>query len=633
MILLKPSAVIEDLPPGDEVLTRIERAARTCYKSDGEHKDAAQKQLRDPKFLPGDPNDSRRIMADRRVREDFVHKLLKMGHESTFEHVSATVRFIVDRGCCYHPDTLVLTVEGGWKKMSDVQEGEEVFTLTDDGQMIPIRPVHKIEQDFDGELVEIESKQVSLSVTPNHNCWVFDHEKRSPATRTWKFLRADELTNNRYQFEKSCKAWPRGVVDDPCPTIILPALDIPRGFWTETLPERSFSAEPFWELVGLWATDGSITFGTNGCGHRLSISQTKKRVCARIEALLSELGLEYTRQSREYRIKSPQLLRFLYMQFMHDFAEDWGSARKSYYLRVPRMLAKFGPTNWVKAFLRGVVLGDGGEYADGRVQITTVSEGFAQDLVELYLKVGRAANYYPNGKPGRKHTGVKPGQVSEIKVQAYTVDVLRELQPMIHTKKAVKRVPYKGKVVCLELPEHHRLYVMRNGKAVWCGNSHELVRHRLAAYSQESTRYVDYTREDKSQGHCQFVIPPWCKIEPGTYTTQEDDAAVWVLKDGVDVNLDPQSHAWVCAMAQAERFYQALRKTHNWSPQQARGVLPNSTKTEIVMTANMREFRHLFQLRTSKAAHPQMREVMFPLLEEFRQRVPVLFDDIHPDDQ
>jgi len=270
MILLKPSAVIEDLPPGDEVIARIERAARTCYKSDMAHEIAAQKLLRDLKFLPGDPDKSRRIMADLQVTEAFVRKLLQMGHESTIEHVSATVRFIVDRGV-----------------------------------------------------------------------------------------------------------------------------------------------------------------------------------------------------------------------------------------------------------------------------------------------------------------------------------------------------------------------------------AHELVRHRLAAYSQESTRYVDYTRDDKSQGHCQFIIPPWCNLKPGVYTTEHrivEGPEAGSVSGNLCFKCDGEwvefpefapDKQWLAAMMDAERFYQSLRKV-GWSPQQARSVLPTSTKTEIVMTANLREFRHIFRMRTSPAAHPQMREVMIPLLAEFRARVPVLFDDVFP---
>lgn len=131
------------------------------------------------------------------------------------------------------------------------------------------------------------------------------------------------------------------------------------------------------------------------------------------------------------------------------------------------------------------------------------------------------------------------------------------------------------------------------------GVSHELVRHRLAAFSQESTRYCNYGKS----GEVTFILP-----------------CFW----GED---DRRMKLWGGAMGQAEAHYLELLRLGT-QPQEARSVLPNSLKTEIVMTCNLREWRHVFRLRTSKAAHPQMREVMVPLLTEVQMRIPVLFDDI-----
>ncbi|MFP4284622.1 MAG: FAD-dependent thymidylate synthase [Desulfovermiculus sp.] len=134
------------------------------------------------------------------------------------------------------------------------------------------------------------------------------------------------------------------------------------------------------------------------------------------------------------------------------------------------------------------------------------------------------------------------------------------------------------------------------------GVSHELVRHRLAAYSQESTRYANYSQE--RFGREITVIKP-CFWEKGS----------------------PEYELWEKAMGQAEESYMQLLD-QGASPQQARAVLPNSLKTEVVMTANLREWRHVFRLRCQKAAHPQIREVMLGLLADLQKRIPVLFDDL-----
>jgi thymidylate synthase (FAD) len=148
------------------------------------------------------------------------------------------------------------------------------------------------------------------------------------------------------------------------------------------------------------------------------------------------------------------------------------------------------------------------------------------------------------------------------------------------------------------------------------GVSHELVRHRLASYSQESTRYCNYGKS-KYSGHVTFIIPPWVNIEPGIYK----------LGDKIP-GATPACCEWAWILLRSEQTYLNLLNEHNWTPQQARSVLPNSLKTEIVTTANFREWRHIFSQRTHKTAHPQMREIMIPLLIEISNLVPIIFDDL-----
>jgi thymidylate synthase (FAD) len=140
------------------------------------------------------------------------------------------------------------------------------------------------------------------------------------------------------------------------------------------------------------------------------------------------------------------------------------------------------------------------------------------------------------------------------------------------------------------------------------GVSHELVRHRLAAFSQESTRYCNY------KGGVTFIIPPWVKIAPGEYSFE-----IPLIGE------EPAEDIWFKSMLSAEVDYIDLLKL-GWTPQQARSVLPNSLKTEIVVTANFREWRHIFRLRCSGAAHPQMREIMIPLRTKAQTLIPGLFE-------
>lgn len=133
------------------------------------------------------------------------------------------------------------------------------------------------------------------------------------------------------------------------------------------------------------------------------------------------------------------------------------------------------------------------------------------------------------------------------------------------------------------------------------GVSHEIVRHWLASYCQESTRYCNYSK-DGFGGEITVIEPSWCS-------------------EG-----DPAYEVWKKACQRAELAYFDLMSI-GCSPQESRSVLPNSLKTEVVMTANMREWRHFLRLRTASAAHPDMREVAKMLLTEMKNRYPVFFED------
>jgi thymidylate synthase (FAD) len=147
------------------------------------------------------------------------------------------------------------------------------------------------------------------------------------------------------------------------------------------------------------------------------------------------------------------------------------------------------------------------------------------------------------------------------------------------------------------------LSVLEHAKATVCwytnrGVTHELVRHRIASYSQESTRYVNYGRKD-----IQFIKP------------------VWVGKHFESDN------CFVKSLKRAEDEYKMLLQ-YGWRPEQAREVLPNALKTEIVATYNFSMWRHVLKQRTAKVVHPQTRDLMLQTLKLLKNKIPVIFEDI-----
>jgi thymidylate synthase (FAD) len=155
--------------------------------------------------------------------------------------------------------------------------------------------------------------------------------------------------------------------------------------------------------------------------------------------------------------------------------------------------------------------------------------------------------------------------------------------------------------------------------------SHELVRHRLTAVTQESQRFTAY-KNDVS-----FTIPPWLsKLDTQAINNTEENPSVsvngayYALAD-----LPVEMRDWLISCLTAEQLYSALLESS--PPEQAREVLPNSTTTSLVMTANMREWRHIFNLRffgKTGRPHPAMIEIMTPLFHAFKDKYPVFFNDL-----
>lgn len=146
------------------------------------------------------------------------------------------------------------------------------------------------------------------------------------------------------------------------------------------------------------------------------------------------------------------------------------------------------------------------------------------------------------------------------------------------------------------------------------GVSHEIVRHRIASFGQESTRYCNYSKDKFSNQINAIDITKGIELD-----TKMKDLSQEAIKSIID--------EWVLAMEDAEKHYMKMIEL-GATPQIARSVLPTSVKTEIVVTMNLREWRHFFKLRTPVNAHPQMRELAIPLLEDFKKLIPCVFDDI-----
>ena len=171
------------------------------------------------------------------------------------------------------------------------------------------------------------------------------------------------------------------------------------------------------------------------------------------------------------------------------------------------------------------------------------------------------------------------------------------------------------------------------------GVANELVRHRIASFAMESTRYCNYSK-DKFDNEITFIIPSWLDLPEGEYLywgcnwvnkenkdevivkNRNDDGAYTYNKDTVDKDI------FLNGLDDCERAYLEFID-NGCKPEQARQVLPLATKTEVDIKANLREWRHLLKLRCSSAAHPDIRVLALDLLKQLHEQIPVVFDDLY----
>lgn len=540
------------------------------------------------------------------TEERLIKNCIKNGHTSVLEHESLTFDFITDRGC-YDDLTKVLT-DSGWKYFDDVDINRDLICTIDENDNLKyVKAVNKIKYFYEGKMHHYTSTQLDLNVTPDHRMWVspWDIRRRNEdGSRKWMFIPSEEMNSKRYIFNKSSN----GKVNSlPLSQLIIPAVQRKTGNGRIYYPGFIFRDEKlsyFLELLGIWLTDGSVSYGVPGSGNRIEITQIKEHVRIQIEFLLNELHIPYRKHEKGFRLNSPALFDWLVENFI-----DGRNMRKTYYMRIPRWMFRDLNKYQLDCFLRGLFLGNGSihtQHTDKMFNfgfvIYTGSKMFTEDLLELGLLTGRCANVWVY--PPSERT-FPDGHVSNCK-ESYAVSFSLRAKKHVWKRdvgKAKKTEEwYNGYVYCLELESDHRLFVMRNGKSCWCGNcSHELVRHRIASYVQESTRYVKY-----ENGEMEFIRP------------------IFSNTDMYDV--------WVQNCFDTEAAYIHMREA-GAQPQEAREVLNNSFKTQIRITRNFRAMREFLSLRCAKPAHPHIKEICIPLLLLMKQKFPIIFDDIKYDEE
>ena len=363
-------------------------------------------------------------------------------------------------GECYTPEVMILC-ESGWKQLKDVTKDDNVLTLNTETNNIEIQKVsRKIEYDYDGELINLESRNISESVTPNHGYPIYNRYNKFSGFYTAENIFNHEVKNQAHSFIPKQGNW----AESGDEFFTLKGIETPTSRMLRNHPDckedKKIPMDTFMKFMGIYLSEGDYS----KTGNDVRIYQVKPSICSMVEDLMVELDLKYTiniskNGSHTYRISDPRL---------HSYVKVLGDCYSKY---IPFELKQQSKDN-LRALYDWFMLGDGtirGVKRNKKTKLTddvfSVSQQLAFDLNEIQLKIGYSGNYH-----------IEDRLIDERDIKGENcVDIhfsIRSLTKGIylddrHLK--MKKIPYNGKVMCIEVP-NHTFYVMSNGKCHWSKN-------------------------------------------------------------------------------------------------------------------------------------------------------------------
>lgn len=563
-----------------EILTEV--AGRTCYRS----------------FAPGlNPN----VSKVREGNDTYLANVLKQKHGSVFEHATVTFAFVdVSRVLCYHPETEILT-RSGWKFIRDLAVGEEILTK-DPVTGVDHWSINKKTYEFDyvGPLLSSETSQwKSPRVTADHLMWAKKHDVR--VDKHYKKIPASEVYGLRFYQDHS--------------------INISVGESEQvTIGKYSYSAKDLYRWLGWVASDGSILSNRSG----VQVHQSKPRNVEILRDLCSHLFgsrcKEYSGNQTTLRISDADL-------------KQWVLEKLGARLKGNRSFSGLydDPALLLAEFFEGLKAGDG-TIAAGQVPVVYCrNENDAKHFQVLLARMGRSSNVRVDNSRIGLSRAIGEETITN-RLPAVTLHIHKRGESLCkrtHQKSEV----YSGKVYCPHTDDG-LVFVRREGRPVWSGNTHEIVRHRAgAAYSQESLRFVrldelkayypdvfnihnlnklaeetgisDSQRRDWAKNKCDYLLRKFNSVFEFLEYTQKEIAANLGLDKAGDFSIK-------------KKITSAMRR-----------MAPLGLATSIIVTYNHRTLRHVIQQRTSRHAEEEIRVLFNMVFDIVWERYPNIYQDAH----
>ncbi len=351
---------------------------------------------------------------------------------------------------CYDDQTEVLTSEG-WKLFKDVSREDEICTLKPDNHVIEFnKPYALVSFDHHKKLISIQNRALDIVVTQDHNMYVESQQDYKKRGENFKFVKARDMqTQSRVMMTGTWMGQARA-------SFALPSVRVGhyegRQVQLRETGEIEIPMEDWLAFMGVWLSDGAVS--ANLASYRISISQKNQTKTRRISRLLSRLPFDFSKGESDF---------CCYDKRLGSYLEQFGGAHEKH---VPRFIRELSPAQ-IRIFLDWFAAGDGTAMRTGFRVFYTSSKLLADQIQELLLKIGRVGLVKSRRGGGKLWIVDHPPDASGIRYEV--IERVRKLHSRID-KRDTGVVDYDGRVYCVSV-KNHIMYVRRNGKPCWCGNT------------------------------------------------------------------------------------------------------------------------------------------------------------------
>lgn len=371
-------------------------------------------------------------------------------HDEFLQEIAADFTSFAGKIYCYDDKTEILT-STGFKNILEVEVGELVATLTDDGEMLFIPCTNAFKYKYKGKMLLHEERVINFCVTPNHKMWLKNYDGRRETN--YKFVEASKLKKLTVHNKSNC-SW----FGNDGESIVFTELN--KNHRTKSF---KFAISDWVEFLGWYISEGSIENE-----YSFMIGQLKDRPrYVEIKELLDRMGISYYEHDNGLRCSGKLLVAFL---------KKLGKSKDRF---IPKDILNMN-TKYLKLMLNALMKGDGHITKDGQRVYATISKQLADDFQELCLRLGLAVNI---------------SYITNCPNPYYRLNIFKNLhnESIVRTSN-IKEIDYDGFVGCVTVDPYHRVFVRRDGKGMWCGNSEfdETIHVRKCTYNPAWRNYIAF---------------------------------------------------------------------------------------------------------------------------------------------